>query len=266
MVWHSIEDVLDFVKAAGEIALAEQRKLGHSDRRYKDDGSVVTCVDRLVEDYLFERIAKAYSEANILTEETARAFDPQKPYTLAVDPIDGTDVFSQGMAGWCVSVGLLDAGLTPVAGVVFAPRLELLFFADVDERATLNGLGIEPTNLPERTISAKTNVMFHSGIHHQLDLSGYPGKVRSIGSAALHLCFPLIYPGVFGVVEGGGAHVWDIAGAHAVNRSLGFDLECLGGGSMDYAGMVEGGSVGDVILGGSKACIGALRGVLRYRG
>lgn len=262
----SIEDVLGFVKAAGDIALAEQRKLGYGDRRYKDDGSVVTRVDKLVEDYLFERIAGAYPVANVLTEETARAFDLQKPCTFAVDPIDGTDVFSQGMVGWCVSVGLLDAGLTPIAGVVFAPRLELLFFADAGKRATLNGVEIDPPNLPDCAISAKTNVMVHSGIHRQLDLDGYPGKLRNIGSAALHLCFPLIYPGVFGAVEGRGAHIWDIAGAHAINRSLGFDLECLGGGRVDYVRMVDGGPVGDVILAGRKAHIDALRGVLRYRG
>lgn len=265
MSLHSIEDVLDFVKAAGEIALTEQRKLGHFDRRYKADGSVLTRVDKQVEDYLFERIGRVYPEANILTEETARSFDPQKPYTFAVDPIDGTDVFSQGMVGWCVSVGLLDKGLTPVAGVVFAPRLELLFFADVGQRATLNGVEIDPPDLSDCAISAKTNVMFYSGIHHQLNLDGYPGKVRSIGSAALHLCFPLIYPGVLAAVEGGGAHIWDVAGAHAVNRSLGFDLECLGGGPISYAGMVEGNPVGDIILVGHKAHVDALRGVLQYR-
>jgi myo-inositol-1(or 4)-monophosphatase len=222
-------------------------------------------VDKQVEDYLFERIGKAYPEANILTEETARSFDSQRPYTFAVDPIDGTDVFSQGMVGWCVAVGLLDRGLTPVAGVVFAPRLELLFFADVGKRATLNGVEIAPFDQSDCTISAKTNVMAYSGIHRQLDLGGYPGKVRSIGSAALHLCFPLVYSGVFGAVEGGGAHIWDIAGAHAVNRSLGFDLECLGGGRVGYVGMVEGNPVGDIILAGRKAHVDALRDVLRSR-
>jgi len=257
----SIENMLDYIEVAGKIALEAQRMMSYSERGYKGDGSVITEIDRKVEDYLFEQIAQSYPGANILTEETTRSFDPEKPYTFAIDPIDGTDAFSQGMAGWCISIGLLDRGLKPIAGIVFSPGLELLFFADTGSPTTLNRAEIPiPSSL--EPLSAKSNIMVPSKIHKQIDLRKYPGKIRSIGSAALHLCFPLIYPGVFGTIEGPGAHIWDIAGAHAVNLSLGFDFEYLDGRCIDYSTLTDGGSVGDMILAGSKRRISELRKVL----
>ena len=86
------------------MALDAQR--GTVERSYKQDGSVLTEIDRRVEDYLFGEISRLYPDANVVTEETARSFDPDRPYTFAVDPIDGTDVFSQGSCsrpGWICS-------------------------------------------------------------------------------------------------------------------------------------------------------------------
>jgi fructose-1,6-bisphosphatase/inositol monophosphatase family enzyme len=253
----SIADVLDHMDAAGKMALEAQKNMSFAERGYKGDGSVITEADKQVEDYLFEQIARLYPEANILTEETVRSYDPSKPYTFAIDPIDGTDAFSQGMHGWCVSLGLLSE-LQPVAGVVFAPKLELLFFADVGKRATLNGSELFLSDLSD-PLSAKSNIMVASNIHRELDLSKFPGKIRSIGSAALHLCFSVAYPGVFGVVQSHRVHIWDIAGAHAINLSVGFAFEYLDGGQVDYSTMTDGGSVGHPILCGSRGRISELR-------
>src|SRR5690242_12565255 len=104
----SIGHLLDSVRAAAEIAVAAQRHMEFSSRSHKSDGSVVTDTDRQIDTFLFERISKLHPDANILTEEAERPFDPQKPYTFTVDPVDGTDVFSQGMPFWAVLIGLLD--------------------------------------------------------------------------------------------------------------------------------------------------------------
>jgi fructose-1,6-bisphosphatase/inositol monophosphatase family enzyme len=257
----SIENILAHVETAGGMGAEAQREGCGLDRRLKDDGTIVTETDKRIDAFLFERIAALYPRANILTEEAVRAFDPERPHTFAVDPIDGTDVFSQGMAGWCVSVGLFDRALTPIAGVVYAPQLDLLLFADVGKRATLNGAELSPPS-PTEPLSDRSNVMVVSQLHRRLDLGKLPGKIRSVGSAALHLCFPLIYSGVVGSIEGDGGHIWDIAGAHALNRSLGFDLELLSGGPVDYARMIDGSPVGDVILAGHKQRVDELRAVL----
>ena len=258
----AIKDILNHVRTAGALALEEQRGLDFSDRRYKADESVVTEADRKVEDFLYQRIAAHDPEANILTEESRHPFDPGKLRTFAVDPIDGTDVFSQGMPGWCVSVGLLDQHLLPVGGIIFAPRLDLLLVADGDGGVLLNGSELSPPGPPD-PISVRSNLMVTSRIHKTLDLSGYVGKIRGIGSAALHLVYPLIYPAVIGALEGPGAHIWDVAAAHAVNRAQGRDLVYLNGEPINYQTMLNGGPARDVIMSGAEPIMETLRDVLR---
>jgi len=255
----SIKRLLTAVQTAGKEALESQSE---TERDFKADGSVVTGADKALDEALFNVIHRLYPAANILTEEAARPFEPERPYTFAVDPIDGTDVYSQGMAGWCVSVALLDDSLTPIAGIIYAPRLDVLLFADVGRPATLNGKAITPPEAASELV-AQANVMVTSRLHRHVNVCQLPAKLRSIGSAALHLSFPLIYSVVFGTVEGPGGHVWDIAGAHAILRSHGMGFELLGGGDVDYTNMVRGGVVGDVMLAGHRSNIDALRGALR---
>jgi len=95
---------------------------------YKGDDSVVTPVDQAVEKYLSERIAALYPGAGILAEESSRSIDTRREYTFVIDPIDGTDIFSQGLPGWSISIGLLDGRWTAVAGIVFSPSMDFCSF------------------------------------------------------------------------------------------------------------------------------------------
>ena len=255
-----VADVVTQVKAAGKIALEEQRLMQVSDRAYKADNSVVTEADHKVERFLVERLSALQPSGNIVTEESRHPFDPDKAPTFAIDPIDGSDVFSQGMPGWCVSVGLLDGDLLPIGGVIFAPRLDLLIVATGEGGAALNGSPLPPQ--PAQPISVRSNLMVTSRIHKQLDLRGYVGKIRGIGSAALHLCFHLIYPAVIGALEGPGVHIWDVAAAHAINRAQGQELTYLNGEQLDYAPMVDGGPGADVVMAGQEPILEALRHML----
>jgi len=254
----SIFPLLEPLTEAGAMALREQRDMGFSDRGFKADDSIITKVDPMVETRLVEEITSRYPGVNILAEEKTRDFDPTRPYTFALDPIDGTDAFSQSMAGWCISLGLLDRELVPVAGIIFAPRLDLLIFADVGRPATLNGRPVETSGRDE-PLSGKSNLMVTSSIHRQLNMSGFPGKLRSIGSAALHLTGPVIYPGVLAAIDGGRGYIWDIAAAHAIVRSLGYAFEYLSKKEVVYTEMVGGSRVEDLILAGAPERIAALR-------
>jgi myo-inositol-1(or 4)-monophosphatase len=285
MTIDSIVDVRDYAVQAGRIALQAQQEIGYEERELKEDDSVLTAADLRVQCYLQEQIGRAYPQAAVIGEERVgparqdradRAGRDQRaqegvkggsqPYTFAIDPIDGTDVYSHGMHGWAVSVGLLDETLRPVAGVVYAPRLDLLVFADVRTAATVNGAPIQRLGgaLP---LDATTNIMAHSRVHRRQILARYPGKVRSIGSAALHICFTLVYPGIYGAVEGEGEHVWDIAGAHAILASHGYELAYLHSadghsGELDYASLIRGEGAAGPMLAGRPERVRGLRGVL----
>lgn len=273
----SIADVRDHVLQAGQMALQAQQEMGYEERELKEDDSVLTAADLRVQRYLQEQIRRAYPQAIVIGEERVEpasqgggvqsgGASPPRPYTFAIDPIDGTDVYSQGMHGWCVSVGLLDEALQPVAGVVYAPRLDLLVFADLGTAATVNGAPIRRLGLA-LPLDATTNIMAHSRVHRRGILARYPGKVRSIGSAALHICSTLIYPGIYAAIEGEGEHVWDIAGAHAILASHGYELAYLyrtdgDAGELDYAALVRGEGGASPMVAGRPERVRALRRAL----
>jgi fructose-1,6-bisphosphatase/inositol monophosphatase family enzyme len=253
----TISDMVEHVKMAGQHALHSQSRRP-VEKKFKEDGSVVTALDREVEGFLAEKITELYPDANIIGEEVSRELLTDREFIFLLDPIDGTDAFSQGMPSWCVSIGLLNAEFEPVAGILYAPALELMLFADLGQRATVNNQVIEvDKNLNH--IDSTTNIMVPSSAHQYLNLQQYKGKARSMGSAALHLCYPLIYPRVFAAIESKGTHAWDIAGAHAINRSVGCYIEFIDGRKIDYRLLLEGQPVGNFILSGTKERIAALK-------
>ena len=257
----SIQDLIPAIETAGRMALEAQHDLRTLERSLKSDGSIITQTDQRVETYLTGQINHLFPDANVLGEESVRSYDPSKPYTFCIDPIDGTDVYSQGMAGWCVSVGLLDRTLTPVAGVLVAPRLGLNFVADVGQAGTLNGRALVLPDEP-LPLSQRANLMIPSRSHRFLDLRRFPGKCRSLGSAALHLVYPLAYEAVYAAVQVPGAHIWDIAGAHALCRSVGACFEYVDGRPVEYAPLLDGRAFEKVILSGPRAQVEALKEVL----
>ena len=246
MTIHSIAPILEDIKTAGRIGLDGQKD-GSLVRAFKSDGSVVTAIDKKLDSFLSGCVERLWPQANLLTEEAPHPFDPQKAYTFAIDPIDGTDVYSQGMPGWCVSIGLLDKKMQPIAGVIYAPSMDLLLFADVAQCAVLNG---KPVSIPAALdpLSEESNLMVSSRVHHRIELSRFPGKIRNIGSAALHLSFPLIYPAIFGAIQSPEVKVYDIAAAFALITSLGFEMSCLDGSPINWSAMAEEGKARDMII------------------
>jgi myo-inositol-1(or 4)-monophosphatase len=263
MTLPSIASLIEPVRAAGLLALQAQKEMTFSSRSYKSDGSVVTQTDKKVEALLVEEIRRLFPEAGILGEEATRSFDPARPYTFAIDPIDGTDSFSQGLNGWCVCVGLLDGDCQPAAGIIYAPVMDLFLFADAGAGATLNDRKIVPPRGDDVTIHPQANLMVSSRLHNEVNLRDFPGKIRSIGSSALHICYAGLYPGICGTLQSPKISVWDIAAAHAIIRTLGREVERLDGGPFSYREMMDGSQAPDFLLAGTPAQITLLRGMIR---
>jgi len=250
--------VSKIITEAGKLALKEQNYIRFNERQYKKDGSVLTRTDKMVENFIYKLLIKKYPNTNFITEESEHSFDENKEYTFVLDPIDGSDSFSQRMHGWSLSLAVLNKNLQPVGGIVYSPKLDLLFSSDINKQTTFNGKSIEhPEQFEEFT--GNSILMIHSHLFRELDMHSFPGKVRSIGSAALHLCFPIIYPGVIGSLQSQSLCIWDIAGAHAINRAIGFEFQYLNGSKIDYSKLIHGERLEDFILSGSKKAIEQLR-------
>ncbi|WEX76727.1 3'(2'),5'-bisphosphate nucleotidase CysQ [Sinorhizobium numidicum] len=98
---------------------------------YKLDSSPVTDADHRAERIILADLAAAFPDIPVIAEEAAAAGHVPditgKPFFL-VDPLDGTKEFVGRNSHFTVNIGLIEKGV-PVAGVVYAPALGMLYSA-----------------------------------------------------------------------------------------------------------------------------------------
>ena len=126
---------VDSVQEAGGLALGMQANL--KDVHFKGDKDVVTEADLACDAAIRRRLAAAYPQHNLVTEEAGPVAQGSE-FTWYVDPVDGTVNYSRGFPLWGVSVGLRRGG-SMVAGAVFLPALDELYTATLGGGAFLNG-------------------------------------------------------------------------------------------------------------------------------
>lgn len=229
-------DVLEkAVREAGVLAQELQKKVH---RGIKNDGTIVTEADLAVTKLLIETISQNFSESSIVTEETAyKPINPKSAYTFVFDPIDGTDVFSQGLGTWCVGLGILDRNHEPVGSYVYCPSFtycsEPIFLrTDPDsDKVWLNGHLLEPFWEGQKDDGYQLTV--GSGLFNEVDFRGEKLHYRTYGSSILHILTSLVFTPIFGCIDPP-CYIWDIAPVHAACKKLGFEYEYIDGSSFSY--------------------------------
>lgn len=104
---------------------------------------MVSLADREVETLIRDRLLSQYRDDALLGEE--HGLTPGRSgLTWVIDPIDGTAPFLNGLPGWCVSIGLMDA-TGPLLGAIHAPVLDELYLGGRGQGATLNGNPVQVT-------------------------------------------------------------------------------------------------------------------------
>ncbi len=99
----------------------------------KTDNSVLTIADMHSHDYICQSLNTLYPSVPILSEESADqyAYDERQQWQrfFLVDPLDGTKEFIQRNGEFTVNIALIENG-QPILGVVYAPALDLLYYAE----------------------------------------------------------------------------------------------------------------------------------------
>lgn len=257
----ALDTLAEAVRAAGAMAKLNQQ---HIQRSYKTDGTVITETDLAISARILGLVAELFPEVNIISEETLTPFNDKAPYTFVLDPIDGTDVYSQGLPSWAVALGILDRNRTPVGAMISAPRWglgedELFLRLDPGGQLLING---KPFSIGADKDFPHQITMGSSG-QRLMDFSHYEGKIRIFGSSILHMLSPLLYDHIQGCVNQS-CYVWDIAAAHAALLCVGMDIEYVDGTAFVYddAFLLERKPFSPSFYAGNKACIKALRRVL----
>jgi len=93
----------------------------------KDDATPLTEADLRADRVIRQGLEQEFPEAFILSEESTSTHLKNHERFFLVDPLDGTKEFLKRNGEFTVNIALIENGL-PIAGVVFAPALNELFF------------------------------------------------------------------------------------------------------------------------------------------
>lgn len=252
-IFQERKTLFEAVQYCGTYALKEQEQVT---RTYKSDGTVLTKTDLFINSFLTDTIKRLYPSCGIISEESEEIPSFDKQWYFVLDPIDGSDTYSQGMPSWCIAVGILDNQFLPVGGIVYAPRWGigsnrgLLVSRFPDETAYI---GDEPLQEKEFTLPVR-QIAVSSNSHNRLKLAHFDGKFRTFGSTILHILAPLIHSHVDMAVFTP-CYLWDIAAGDGIVSPFGLELRYPDGSAPDYQALCRREKTRDIIFVGTSGIL-----------
>ncbi len=226
----SIEKIL---KDAGKLALSFTN---NAKGIQKPDRSLVSEADFEVEKFILSCLKVSFPNDDVIGEEFGSGeSQPQMQTRLwAVDPIDGTNPFLNGLPTWGVSIGVMENG-KPIAGGFYMPVVDEMFLALAGEGATRNGK-ILP-DLKDMEITNQT-VMLGPSSRKRFYKLDYPGKSVAYGSASAHVAYAATGGAIAALVDR--PQIWDILGPLAVLQEVGGGAYHPDGHSLDLQNLANG--------------------------
>lgn len=156
----------EVVRKAGAAAMVFYGK--ESGIRDKGDDNPVTDADLASEEVILEGLA--HLNYGILSEETEDdLIRLEKERVFVIDPLDGTKDFIGETGEFTIMIGLVENGET-IAGVVYQPVLDRLYFAEQGQGAWLEKEGGEPVKLSVSEIDDPAEARLLISRSHLLEL------------------------------------------------------------------------------------------------
>ncbi len=217
---------------------------------YKDKNQLdpVTSADKAAQEYLVREIARRFPDHGILGEEGSEATDapgPAPDFLWALDPLDGTTNFLNGLPIYASSIGILYRG-RPVAGALYIPWPALgggltlhcrrgggSFLARSPQPARNSAAAPEPVSVYVSEKPVGNRLIGLPGFFVQTSKFGKPvgqnpGELRTTGSIAYELAMTAC--GVLQYAVIGAPRMWDmLAGVLAVQEAGGTVMTRLKG-------------------------------------
>ena len=200
----------------------------------KGPGDFVSQADLRAEAILREELNRARPGCALLMEESGASGSEKWAWRWVVDPLDGTTNFLHGIPQWAISIGLEkrlpDGGSDIVAGLIYAPAMDELFWAEKGGGAFLNDRRLRvsarrelkdavfATGIPFAAASAAQRLAFARTLGL---LMPQVAGIRRFGAAALDLAW--VAAGRFDGFWELGLKPWDLtAGVLLVREAGGF--------------------------------------------
>lgn len=243
-------------REAGALIMHGYRSAGAITKKGAID--LVTEYDLASEAHLVRELGRTLPEVEIVAEEAqgkrAIARD-DAALRCFVDPIDGTTNFAHGHPFFCVALGLC-RGASPLAGVVFAPALDICWSGSRATGALRNGAPCRVSG--RRTLGdalCATGFGYDvvgSGEDNVMEFRAVQARsrgVRRCGAAAIDLA--LVADGTYDAYWEFMLQPWDLAAGAAIVAAAGGRTSSFDGGPIDVqrgAVIASNGSVHDELL------------------
>ena len=214
----NIQDIVAIAKEAGNAIMQIYKQ--DFEVEYKQDSSPLTLADKEANNIIEDGLNKLSVNFPVLSEEGDDIpYENRKhwEYFWLVDPLDGTKEFVKRNDEFTVNIALIHKD-TPVLGVVYAPALDMCYWAKQGEGAFKDG-----QRLPIKTVNQRNTYKIVASRSHMSDETqafidaidtSKEKELISIGSS-LKICLVAegeadIYPRLGPTME------WDTGAAHAI--------------------------------------------------
>ncbi len=234
-----MQQVQELAHQAGAAIMEVYRGAGTGETS-KADGSPLTLADLAAHHIIVAGLARLTPDIPVLSEEAADIVYAERAQWTRfwlVDPLDGTKEFIKRNGEFTVNIALIENG-QPVMGVVYAPALELCYYAAQGAGAFVQrgGSVAQAINVRSRAAGETVKVVAsrsHSDARTEAllkQLGNY--QCISMGSS-LKLCLVAegeahFYPRLGPTME------WDTAAAHAVVNEAGGKVCGMDGSELHY--------------------------------
>jgi myo-inositol-1(or 4)-monophosphatase len=198
----------------------------------KGPGDFVSQADLRAEASIRDDLARARPGYAFLMEESGAAGSENWAWRWVVDPLDGTTNFLHGIPHWAISIALerrlSDGGFEVAAGMVYAPTVDEMFWAEKGGGAFLNERRLRvsarrdlkeavfATGIPFAAVEPRNRLAFARTLG---TLMPQVAGIRRFGAAALDLAWVAAgrYDGFWEL----GLKPWDMAAGLLIVREAG---------------------------------------------
>lgn len=219
------EFAIDLARQAGNI-IKEASGNSKSIESKQSFADLVTETDKGVEEFLFKCLKQEYPSHKFIGEENVasgghKSIDVTNEPTWIIDPVDGTMNFVHTFPYVAVCIGMI-INQEIVLGVVYCPKLDLMYTARINNGAYCNGDRLrvrESSSLADSLICAELGSDRDEkkclAVFKNLQSVGWQSHgIRSLGSAAMNICS--VASGYANAYYEFGLHCWDMCAAGIV--------------------------------------------------
>lgn len=229
-----LEQLCQLARAAGVEIMRIYNAGQPPDILHKADNSPVTAADIAAHHVILDGLNRMTPDIPVLSEESPVSWPERQQWQRywLVDPLDGTKEFIRRNGEFTVNIALIEQGV-PVAGVVYAPATDLMYFA-------AEGKAWKETQGARRQIQvqqANPPLVVVSRSHADSELKEYlqqlgEHQTTSVGSS---LKFCLVAEGKAQLYPRfGPTNIWDTGAGHAVAKAAGAHVTDWTGKTLDY--------------------------------